>query len=728
MSSLISGYNYDIFISYRQKDNKYDSWVTEFVDNLKKELEATFKEDISVYFDINPNDGLLETHDVDASLQDKLKCLIFIPIISRTYCDPKSFAWEHEFIAFTRQATNDQFGLKVKLPNGNIASRVLPIRIYDLDASDIKICESVLGGVLRSIDFIYKSSGVNRPLRASEDHPQDNLNKTYYRDQINKVANSIREIINALGELEEVELKDEEIHKEAFKPLSVSPKSNKPKIILRSVIIVVTLIISSIFFVPKLCKFSEKPEKSIAVLPFVNDSPDQENTYFVNGLMDEILNNLQKIKEFRVLSRTSTEHFRGTDIPTIPEIARKLNVNYIVEGSGQKYGNKYRLRVQLIAAKNEKHIWGESYEKEIKEISDIFQIQSQVAQTIASELKATITPEEQHLLEKKPTKSLEAYNLYLLGKFFINQNREESLREGIKCFNNAIQLDTAFALAYVNLSQCYQYMVRYSMMPREEGFPEAKRAVTKAIELDESLGEAHSTLGLIMIVFDWNIYGPEQEFQKAIKSSPNNSEVYSSYSQYLRWIGRYDQGIIFAKKALELDPLTPLTNMWLALNYLYGGQFDESINQLKKVLALDSTYLYAYSHLSYCYALKGLYPVATKYANKTLSSIENISNDPLDASLAAWVLAKSGETGKAKEILTQVEELYGKKYVDPIHIALIYAGLGDHDKTMEYLTKACEIRSGQAIYLNAFSNTFFKDISSDPRFKDLLRKIGFIVN
>src|SRR5664280_1281628 len=198
MASLSPGYEYDIFISYRQKDNKHDGWVTEFVDNLKGELESTFKEEISVYFDINPHDGLLETHDVDASLNDKLKCLIFIPIISRTYCDPKSFAWGHEFKAFVEQASQDQFGLKVKLPNGNVAGRVLPVRIHNLDNEDIKLCESVLGGVLRGVDFIYKELGVNRPLKPTDDE-KSNLNKTKYINQINKVANAIREIITAIG-------------------------------------------------------------------------------------------------------------------------------------------------------------------------------------------------------------------------------------------------------------------------------------------------------------------------------------------------------------------------------------------------------------------------------------------------------------------------------------------------------------------------------------------------
>jgi hypothetical protein len=194
MASLLPGYEYDIFISYRQKDNKYDGWVTEFVNNLRRELEATFKEEISVYFDINPIDGLLETHDADASLKEKLKCLVFIPIISRTYCDNRSFAWEHEFKAFTEQASHDKLGLKIKLLNGNIGSRVLPVRIYDLDTADIKLCESVLGGVIRGVEFVYKEPGVNRPLTADDDEKK-NLNNTKYRNQINKTANAIKEII-----------------------------------------------------------------------------------------------------------------------------------------------------------------------------------------------------------------------------------------------------------------------------------------------------------------------------------------------------------------------------------------------------------------------------------------------------------------------------------------------------------------------------------------------------
>jgi dienelactone hydrolase len=198
MPSLIPGYEYDIFISYRQKDNKYDGWVTEFVENLKRELDSMFKEEISVYFDINPSDYLLENYDVDASLKDKLKCLVFIPIISRTYCDPKAFAWEYEHKAFIELASQDEFGLQVKVPGGNFANRVLPIRIHDLESSDVKLFESTIGGVLRPIDFIYKETGVNRQLRAKDDDIIKSPTQILYRDQVNKVALAAREIIKSM--------------------------------------------------------------------------------------------------------------------------------------------------------------------------------------------------------------------------------------------------------------------------------------------------------------------------------------------------------------------------------------------------------------------------------------------------------------------------------------------------------------------------------------------------
>jgi dienelactone hydrolase len=198
MPSLLPGFEYDIFISYRQKDNKYDGWVTEFVANLKKELEATFKDDVSIYFDENPHDGLLETHNVNRSLEGKLKCLIIVPIISQTYCDPKSFAWQHEFVAFHRQIQKDTYGVHIKVANGNIASRILPVRIHDLDPEDVALFEGETGEVMRPVDFIYRLPGVNRQLRAKDDEQIKSPNQLVYRDQINKVANAIKDIIGGM--------------------------------------------------------------------------------------------------------------------------------------------------------------------------------------------------------------------------------------------------------------------------------------------------------------------------------------------------------------------------------------------------------------------------------------------------------------------------------------------------------------------------------------------------
>jgi len=223
MPSLIPGYEYDIFVSYRQKDNKYDGWVTEFVANLRKELEATFKDDVSIYFDENPHDGLLETHNVNKSLEGKLKSLIFIPIISQTYCDPKSFAWQHEFLAFNKIASEDKFGRTVRLANGNMAERILPVRIHDLDQEDIQIYETATKEVLRSVDFIYRLPGVNRQLRAKDDEQIKSPNQILYRDQINKVAQAIKDIINGLKNFQNPNT----IKGEAIKVSSPAPKIEK---------------------------------------------------------------------------------------------------------------------------------------------------------------------------------------------------------------------------------------------------------------------------------------------------------------------------------------------------------------------------------------------------------------------------------------------------------------------------------------------------------------------
>ena len=377
MASIILGYEYDIFISYRQKDNKGDRWVSEFVEALKTELESTFKEDVNVYFDINPHDGLLETHDVDASLKDKLKCLIFIPIISRTYCDPKSFAWEHEFKAFVEEASKDQFGLKVKLPNGNVASRVLPVRIHDLDNEDIKSCESVLGGFVRGVEFIYKSPGVNRALRLKEEKPQDNLNSTLYRDQINKVANSIREIIQGLSGVPAPDAIDkikpekllEEVQKNSRIDLDKSPQSKK-RILLSLAAIVALLIVAAILGYPKIFNQetlvslrSSGKRISIVIMPFLNQTNDNTKNKWQDWIQDNLITYLSNFSEElnvkqtesinRIIKSNGYSDYASISPGMSSAISQKLNADVLICGSIKQVGANIHLNTQLINSKTD---------------------------------------------------------------------------------------------------------------------------------------------------------------------------------------------------------------------------------------------------------------------------------------------------------------------------------------------------------------------------------------
>jgi TolB-like protein len=616
MASIFPGYEYDIFISYRQKDNRHDGWVSDFVENLKGELESTFKEEISVYFDINQHDGLLETHDVDASLKDKLKCLVFIPIISRTYCDPKSFAWEHEFKTFFKQASQDQFGLKIKLPNGNVANRMIPVQIHDLYPEDKALVEKEIGGVLRAIEFIYKEPGINKPLTVDDDEKK-NLNNTKYRLQINKVANALDEVIRSLIALQtapRIKVQAEQtstFHQGVGKSRELSGRAlinqntKKWLIILLSVALCVVGVFSAFKIIEGRRKADDNAilEKSIAVLPFVNDSPDQENAYFINGIMDEILNNLQKIKDFRVvLSRTSTQQYRGSNKPSIPRIAKELNVNYIVEGSGQKYGNKFVLRVQLIAANDEKHIWGESFKQEILETSDIINLQSQIAQAIAFELKAIITPQEKQLIEKASTTNLTAYDFYQKGKEELaryiwggvkwnsqtKNTNSHALANARKMFTKALD-DSTFALAYSGLARVYW----------NEGKQDSALILAdKALSYDKQLFEAHILRG--------NYFGRKrdldramEEYDKALAINPNSWEAYYEKGKLFFNIDRIKTIENYQKAAsINRGSELPDIKFQIASVYLMSGFYEKTKDIALEVLKLDGDSVRYLSHVS----------------------------------------------------------------------------------------------------------------------------------
>jgi len=620
MASILPGYEYDIFISYRQKDNRHDGWVTEFVENLKGELESTFKEEISVYFDINPHDGLLETHNVDASLKEKLKCLIFIPIISQTYCDSKSFAWQNEFVAFNKMAKDDQFGIDIRLGGGNVASRILPVRIHDLDPEDKMLLEKELGGFIRGIDFIYKEPGVNRPLKPGDDEKK-NLNGTMYRNQLNKVANAVKEIIVALkkyNQPDEGTLKKKDLAKSG-KRRSISLK------ILIPLFLVPVLVVLGLLLIPGLSETSKPIQKSIAVLPFFNDSPDEENTHLINGIMDEVLNNLQAIKDLSVVSRTSVEQFRGATKPTIPEIAKMLDVNYIVEGSGQKYGNTIRLRVQLIKARQDKHLWAKSYENEIKETRDIFFVQSQIAQAIASELKAIITPEEIKYIEKAPATSLTAYDFYQRGRdqqvnFWLDNSNITALKEAENLYHKALAQDSTFARAYAGLALAYvdkNTFSRASYFTRDY-LDSALLLADRALKYDNEIPEAYYARAAYYF-FRGNSQLASKEAYKALEYNPNYWEIYRAAGMmYLSDFNNLDfvKGIECFEKTVSINRGKELSYLLRELGFAFSWNsgFIEKGNQYNlEALKLDGDSVLYFNFLAKNEWLKQNFKDAAEY-------------------------------------------------------------------------------------------------------------------
>jgi len=580
MSSIIEGYNYDIFISYRQKDNKHDGWVTEFVENLKGELESTFKEDISIYFDENPHDGLLETDSVDKSLQDKLKCLIFIPIISQTYCDSKSFAWQHEFCAFNKLSKEDQFGRDIKLVRGNVTSRILPIKIHDLDPEDKTLLETELGGVLRCIEFIYKSAGVNRPLRANEDHPHNNLNKTYYRDQINKVANAVKEIIAALKKQSQ---HSEVVSKQEFEAKPVIQKDLRTKIITGSLTLLV-LIVLGYFFLPKLLKSTDKLDKSVAVLPFTNLSNDPEQEYFSDGMVDAILDHLFKIGELKVIARTSSMRYKNTKL-TLKEIAHELDVSALLEGSVQKSGNKVRITTQLIDPKTGFHLWSETFDRDL---SDVFSIQSEVAQNVAKGLKATLTAKETSMIQNAlDTTNQMAYDFYLKGKDYFS--RFENLL-ALEMYSKAIEKDSLFTAAYAQRAKTHLYIFWNKDQGWEGHDLLGKEDIKKGLKLNPESSEIRFAEAVAYYMLDRD-YDKSLKILTELKAvAPNMADLYAYTSYVLRRQGKHEESISELKKGIQLDPFNANYIDNLLFTYQLLHQYDNQIKWARQGLSLIPDY------------------------------------------------------------------------------------------------------------------------------------------
>ena len=739
MSSIIEGYNYDIFISYRQKDNKHDGWVTKFVENLKGELEATFKEDISVYFDINPHDGLLETHDVDASLKDKLKCLIFIPIISRTYCDPKSFAWEHEFKTFIEQALKDHYGLKVKLPNGNVASRVLPVRIHDLDTADIKECESVLGGVLRGVEFIYKETGIDKPL-ASDDDEKKNLNNTKYRIQIIKLAHAIKEILlgmksdpdSRVNEETKDSLKESKLNREInekTRGIIINQKSKKWLIIALSAFLCIlgVFTITNVLNRRKQAQNDSKLDKSIAVLPFVDLSPGHDKEYFSDGIVEEILNHLYKIGDLKVTSRTSSIQYKGETKKSVKEIAKELGVANILEGSVRLFNNTVRISVQLIKAETDEQLWAEDYDRDFL---DIFSIQSEVAQKVAKALKAEISPETKRLIDLKPTNNPQAYDFYLkamelsylntIANFISDSDRNKA----ILLFKKAIELDPNFSMAYTQMGFTLMQGCNFLATSIDASSPReiwkiAKPYFEKAIAINPDNGEAHRLFAWSLLWYECNFKAVEKEYGETKRIYPNYS-----WTDYLVALGQFDEANNGAIKNLNADSTNSLAWSGIILSSYFANSGPESIirKALSTPIIRDNIYVRSEAGRIYMYLRK--YDEAISITIQLLKDIPNVESPRLEAikAISYFKTNRPDETNKIIKKLIQRTQINvaGSPY---FYLAMIYTQMGNIDTAFEWLEKSYQNHEVEIYWLKV--EPPFEPLNMDSRWQVMLSKIGY---
>jgi adenylate cyclase len=677
MASLLPGFENDIFVSYRQNDNKYDGWVTEFVANLNKELEATIKDKISTYFDENSWDGLLETHDVDKSLANKLKSLIFIPVLSQTYCDPKSYAWQHEFLPFNKMAQQDPFGRDILLRNGNVASRILPVKIHDLDPNDMRLLQDQLGGPLRAVDFFFKEPGVNRPLKP-EDPEDKNLNKTKYRNQVNKIANSIKEILISI--------------QNPGKPAAYSHGTYLPK--------------------------ASSSPKSIAVLPFVNMSNDPEQEYFSDGISEEIINTLVQIPGLQVPGRTSSFSFKNKN-EDLRIIGEKLNVNTILEGSVRKSGNRIRVTAQLIEASSGYHLWSQKYDREL---DDVFIIQDEIARSIVENLQITLSGKPAESRERLQTQNVEAYQLYLKGMSFFYK-RGTHMFEGIKYFEEALKIDPDYALALAGMADSYTMLCLHSYMPPEIAWPKAAEAADRAILIGPGLAEGHSAKGTIAALFEHNWDKAKTEYLASLKINPRYLQARIWYAIfYLGMIHPVDEEVLKnVHLAIECDPLSAYAEAILALTTSFADRVDEGIAAGNRAVAFDPESFITWYYLGFANHCAGNYDIAIQ-AYKRAIDISGRHNWVL-ASLLALYLEPSEyqQIQKAEYIYRELLIKEKTGYVSPFILAATSAEIGKNEEATKYLKEAIDRHDPYLMHGNRPDN---KALRAIPEYKKAMQEIG----
>jgi serine/threonine-protein kinase len=454
---------------------------------------------------------------------------------------------------------------------------------------------------------------------------------------------------------------------------------------------------------------------SIAVLPFANLSAEKDNEYFSEGLTEEIIMNLSKLQVLKVITRGSTMRY-VKEGKTHKQIANDLGVQYLLEGSVRRYGSDLRITAQLVDAFRDEYIWAETYRGTMK---DIFDIQEKVASEIAQALQIRLSPDEKQNLKKRPTENTGAYQLYLQGRFFWNKRSEEGLKTAIRYFEQAIEKDPHYAVAWAGIADSYSLLGEYGNIPRKELYPKARAAVNKALEIDDRLAEVHTSLASILMLSEWDWANSEKEFRLALELNPNYATAHHWYSQWFLNMGRLEESLRMISRAAELDPISQAILKDQGLALYYNRQYDEAMEMALKTLELDPTYAAAHRLLSLAYQGKGMFAEAIvenqKWGALTGNKVET-------AVTLAQLYAVSGQAEEARRLIDGVQR--DQIAMDQISrgLALVYTALGENDMAFKYLENSYERHEESILTLKVDPKV--DPLRADPRFTALLRKIG----
>src|SRR5271170_4793467 len=455
--------------------------------------------------------------------------------------------------------------------------------------------------------------------------------------------------------------------------------------------------------------------RSLAVLPLDNLSGDAAQNYFADGMTDELITDLAQISALRVISRTSVMVYKGARKP-LPQIARELNVDAVVEGTVLRSGDQVRITAQLIEASTDKHLWSQSYEGELR---DTLGLQKRVASAIADQIRINLTPREEAALKSVKVVNPEAYESYLKGRYFWNKRTADGLKVALAYFKQAIEEDPKYAQAYSGLADTYALLGdwQYAVMTPKEAFPQAKAAAIKALELDSTLGEAHNSLAFVLDGFDWDFDSAGKEFQRAIELNPGYATAHHWYAWHVSLLGRYDEAIAEMRKAQNLDPLSLIINADLAEVLVLAHSYDESIQQSRKTIEMDPNFALAHNQLAQAYLQKHMNDEALAELQK---AAQLSGESPTVMANLARAYVASGKRNEAVKLLGDLKKRSNPGYSNASEIAVIYASLGDTDQAMNWLEKGYDERFNPGVLLRPG----FDPLRSDPRFQNLVRRIG----